>query len=425
MQLRTTLVTVIVTTFLLGAAENLSAQGPSNPSSETRGQVNHVKVYFEKGMYGGWPANHGIWSWRDEILVGFTKGYYKDLGPTRHHMDREKPELHMLARSLDGGETWTIEDPGAAGHLLIDGGFLQGIPREGAKIPELRECEGGIDFTHPDFALTVRTDNIDSGVSRYFYSYDRGKKWVGPCRLPNFGAPGTAARTDYIVNGRHDCMLFITAAKSNGEEGRPLCVQTTDGGASWNLVSWIGPEPKGFSIMPASVRLSPSEILVAVRNREGFKRWIGSYLSQDNGRSWQPLEDPVSDTGIGNPPALIRLRDGRLCLIYGYRAEPYSIRARLSSDQGRSWSEDIVLRDDGANRDIGYPRAVQRPDGKIVTVYYFNDRESGPERYIAATVWNPFGESQGSHLLRGGELSQIMLTEPEEDRGADLQSDPK
>ena len=67
----------------------------------------HVKVYYEAGRYGGWPANHGIWSWGDEILVGFSRGYYKDLGPTRHAIDREKPEEFWLARSLDGGETWT------------------------------------------------------------------------------------------------------------------------------------------------------------------------------------------------------------------------------------------------------------------------------------------------------------------------------
>jgi hypothetical protein len=383
------LITMLAVFMGLGTWEVVAARILSSQDSQEEPKVKHFKVYFESGRYGGWPANHGIWSWGNEILVGFTKGYYKDLGPTRHHMDREKPEIHMLARSLDGGAHWTIEDPGAKGYLLIDGGFLQGIPREGADIPELRECAGGIEFTHPDFALTVRTNNIDSGISRYFYSYDRGETWEGPCQLPNFGAPGTAARTDYIVNGRRDCMLFITAAKSNGEEGRPLCVRTNDGGATWRLVSWIGPEPEGFSIMPASVRLSPSEILVAVRNREGPKRWIGAYLSDNNGESWKPLKDPVPDAGIGNPAALIRLQDGRLCLVYGYRAAPYSIRARLSSDQGRSWSNDIVLRADGANRDIGYPRVVQRPDGKVVVLYYFNDLESGPERYIAATIWDP------------------------------------
>jgi len=31
---------------------------------------------------------------------------------------------------------------------------------------------------------------------------------------------------------------------------------------------------------------------------------------------------------------------------------------------------------------------VQRPDGKMVTVYYFNDAPDH-ERQIAATVWEP------------------------------------
>ena len=53
-----------------------------------------------------------------------------------------------------------------------------------------------------------------------------------------------------------------------------------------------------------------------------------------------------------------------------------------------TWSDDYVLPDDGA-RDVGYPRVVRRPDGKIVSVYYFTDAETGPERYIGATLWNP------------------------------------
>ena len=47
--------------------------------------VRHVNVYLVKGRFGGWPANYGIWSWGDEILVGFSRGYYKDLGD-RHHI---------------------------------------------------------------------------------------------------------------------------------------------------------------------------------------------------------------------------------------------------------------------------------------------------------------------------------------------------
>ena len=48
-----------------------------------------------------------------------------------------------------------------------------------------------------------------------------------------------------------------------------------------------------------------------------------------------------------------------------------------------------MLRNDGLNRDIGYCRSVQRPDGKVVTTYYFSDAKSNPDRFIGATIWSP------------------------------------
>jgi hypothetical protein len=230
--------------------------------------------------------------------------------------------------------------------------------------------------------------DVNAGPSRFYYSTDRGKNWNGPFRLPLFDRKGIAARTDYIVNGKHDCQLFLTAAKDDGKEGRPFCAQTTDGGKTWNLVSWIGAEPKGYAIMPSTVRLGPDELLTAVRCREGQKSWIEAYRSRDDGKNWKYDGTPVPDTGEGNPPSMIRLKDGRVCLTYGYRAKPYGIRARLSEDGGRTWGKEIILRDDGGGRDLGYPRTVQRPDGKVVTVYYFHDQPDGA-RYIAATIWDP------------------------------------
>jgi len=362
-----------------------------SPVAEPDSVVNqHVTVYLEKGRFGGWPANHGIWIWGNEILVGFSRGYYKDLGPERHNIDREKPEEHVLARSLDGGETWTLEHPNENGYLLPQGKeALHGTGLPDVQLKKAAPCPGGIDFTHPGFAMTLRMTSVDAGTSLLSYSYDRGKTWEGPFALPNFDAPGTAARTDYLVDGKHACTALITAAKSNGKEGRPLCMRTVDGGATWSFVSWIGPEPKGFAIMPSSVRLSETHLVTAIRCQDETQRRISVYTSDDNGRTWTYLNDPVPNTGEGNPPCLIALKDGRLCLTYGYRAQPFSICAKLSADKGRTWGREIVLRNDGAGRDIGYPRSVQRPDGKVVTVYYFHDSKTGPERYIAATIWDP------------------------------------
>ena len=349
----------------------------------------HAKVYYEAGRFGGWPANHGIWSWGDEILVGYSRGYYKDLGATRHHIDRLKPEEFWLARSLDGGATWTHEHPAEKSFLIPRGESLHGIETPGLALPPIRTLREPMDFMHPDYALTLRMESVHAGTSRFEYSYDRGKTWSGPYRMPDFGTRGTAARTDYIINGKRDAFIFITASKRNGREGRPLCARTTDGGMTWKLVSWIGPEPKGFAIMPSTVRISDTELLTTLRQREGTFRWISAWRSQDNAKTWTYENDPVEYLGEGNPPMLNKLRDGRLCLTYGFRAYPYSIRARLSKDNGRTWGRQIVLRDDGVDRDIGYVRSVQRPDGKIVTIYYISDGQLGPERYIAATIWDP------------------------------------
>ena len=119
------------------------------------------------------------------------------------------------------------------------------------------------------------------------------------------------------------------------------------------------------------------------------RNWIDLYASDDDGATWEYMNRPVANTGMGgNPPTLTKLHGERLCLTYGYRDAPYSIRAKLSEDRGVTWGKEIILRDDGGNYDIGYPRTVQRADGKMVTVYYFNDHPDS-ERYIAATVWEP------------------------------------
>ena len=210
-----------------------------------------------------------------------------------------------------------------------------------------------------------------------------------------YGQTGIAARTDYLVSGPRECTIFLTASKPSGDEGRVFCARTIDGGRTFDFLSWIGPEPDGYAIMPASLRLSKSRILCAIRCRGARKdsspaeSWIDLYASDDNGKTWAYLNRPVPRTGKGgNPPALTRLRDGRLCLTYGYRDAPFNICARLSRDSGQTWPEEILLRGSAGNHDIGYTRTVQRSDGKMVTVCYFNDHPDA-ERYIAATIWEP------------------------------------
>lgn len=375
--------------------------------------LEHTIVYREPGRFAGWPANYGIWSWPrgaqpDEIVVGFVAGSLK-VPAAGHACDPARPFVTLQARSLDGGLTWAtapmpVAAPGGRA-LSADehvGPALRAATALAAGEPAQPGPCPGVDFSRPDFALLCGRTGLEAGAVSWFYtSQDRCRSWQGPYTLGAFGLPGIAARTDYLVLGPHDLLLVLTAAKTDGREGRPFCIRTADGGRTWRFVSWIGPEPDGFAIMPASVRIArpglpdAHRIVTAIRCRgaaEGGaeRAWIDLYTSDDEGESWQYMGRPVAHTGSwGNPPALIGIagQPAGLCLTYGYRDAPYGIRARLSRDGGETWGVERVLRANGGNRDLGYPRTVQRSDGRFVTVYYFNDAPDG-ERYIAATIWD-------------------------------------
>jgi hypothetical protein len=67
---------------------------------------------------------------------------------------------------------------------------------------------------------------------------------------------------------------------------------------------------------------------------------------------------------------------------YGHRRPPVGNQARVSGDNGRTWSEpEIVSRDD-----LGYPSTVELTDGTLLTVWYeaLQDR---PCAVLRQTTW--------------------------------------
>lgn len=362
--------------------------------------VEHVTVYRQPGRFAGWPANYGMWSFGDELVIVFVEGSFKNL-PNTHKRDPTKPFQVLQARSVDGGRTWQIEPFNgltpknrafsADEHMIPE--LWIGNPFEGENPP--CPLDEPIDFTDPETVVMVaRTTckSLPAPVFSWFYvSRDRCRSWRGPYMFT--GLPDSlllAGRTDIVPLSRHRALFMLTVHKSNGSEGRVCCVETCDGGKTFAFRSWLGDtEPSGFEIMPSTVRFPDGRLLTATRQQDEFGMGsIGLYESIDDGASWHRLPSPVPATGHrSNPPAMLRLLSGRVVLIYGYRNPPYSIRARISDDEGRSWSKEIILRDDGGDWDIGYPRAVLRYDGKVVIAYYFNTHTDG-ERFIAATIWD-------------------------------------
>jgi hypothetical protein len=52
------------------------------------------------------------------------------------------------------------------------------------------------------------------------------------------------------------------------------------------------------------------------------------------------------------------------------RRAPLGNQARLSDDEGRTWSEATLISADGTSTDLGYPSTVELEDHTLLTVWY-------------------------------------------------------
>ena len=342
-------------------------------------KAEHNIVYYEPERFAAWPANTGIWIWGDEILVGFLQAYNKE-NKYHHAIDQTKPMNPLYARSMDGGKTWKTEK--AADNFIYGN--------------EVKEFNGKINFAADGFALKNR-DNT------FCFSYDKGYSWEGPFYYPDFGLGEMTSRTDFLVENSDEAFVFTSVKDKRVQsplQDRAIVIKTNDGGKNFEFVGYMTEMDTIRSVMPATVRVDDTHLISALRRRldppvddkYGLpQNWIDVYESLDNGKSWKFLAKIANtDTGIrnGNPPSMVRLKSGKIAVAYGYRGVPYSIRARVSSDNGKTWSKEIILRDDARIWDIGYCRSVVREDDKVVTVYYFSTEEK-TERHIASTIWSP------------------------------------
>ena len=382
-KLRITVTGVILSIFAISIHSSCD-----NSSNDTA--VDYVVVASEQDRYFGWPANNGLWSWDNgrEILVGHTDGPHDEEGG--FHSIGE-PQLTKLARSLDGGRTWTSEDPD---------NFV-GKDGEPVAFP------GNINFGHSDFALRVSASGYhgnDDPVGRFFISYDRGKTWSGSYLFnelhdaEELEGMRITSRTSYLVTGANSAQIIMTASNPElqhaSRRDKPFVAETTDGGKTFKFISWVVPwsDDCNRAAMPSTVRTTDGKIIVAVRVRNprdgDIPCWIDTYTSEDNGRTWSFLSK-VGETGLhnGNPAGLALLSDGRLACSYANR-NLRQMLVRFSSDNGKTWGEEIVIRDNQHTYDMGYPQMIQNADGKMVAIYYLA-REERPHSYIEAAIFQP------------------------------------
>lgn len=378
-----------------GLATFVAATGWSrNAKAAPRADVRDIKVIsHQPHLYHGWPtlarrAN-------GELLLVCSGGREEHVCP----FGRVE-----LMRSGDGGETWSwprvvldgpIDDRDAGVVETADGSILITTFTSLAYEPILNR------------ALTAKPGDKHGmppeKLARWQAAHNRiaaeqRQKDIGCWMIrSDDGGVTFSARFDCLVDSPHgpivlsDGRLLYAGKEVLKPDGRVAVAESTDDGKTWRILSDIPVRPgdnKADYHELHAVEAADGRIIVQIRNHnKANHRETLQCESSDGGKTWTiPHEIGV----WGLPSHLLRLKDGRLLMTYGYRRKPYGNQARVSRDNGITWSEPLIISDDGVSTDLGYPSTVELDDGTLVTVWY-ERMEGSPRAVLRQARWNLSG----------------------------------
>ena len=294
-----------------------------------------------------------------------------------------------LMRSRDGGESWSFprvvidgpiddRDAGvletAAGSLLIT--TFTSVAYE-KRLAKAAAQEAGSDEAWPPGKIqrwlgvherlgpAQREIELGSWMIR---STDGGCSWSKPYRCPVNSPHGPIQLSDgrLLYAGK-----LFWHGRAGQRQGRIGICESVDDGKNWRWTAEIPTRPgDDFSEYHElhAVEAADGRIVAQIRdhNPTNYRQTLQSE-SSDGGKSWST---PRAIGVEGYPSHLLRLQDGRLLMSYGHRAPPLGNQARISEDHGLSWSQAMILSDDGASTDLGYPSTVELEAGRFLTVWY-------------------------------------------------------
>lgn len=191
-------------------------------------------------------------------------------------------------------------------------------------------------------------------------------------------------------------LLYLGKCYLRDQTSGPIrAIRSANGGRTWQDLGVV-PNPEGARnenfAEPHVAELPSGRLVGLIRSRPWRDNFPDFHMyqteSDDGGSTWSRARA----TGIyGSPAHLLVHSSGTLVCSYGHRMAPYGIRAMLSRDGGRTWQADLVLRDDGASLDLGYPASVELPDGSLFMVYYYHVR-AGEKCSLLWTRWKLPGQ---------------------------------
>lgn len=357
----------------LGQSAILGLSGIGFPHIRTRSAtpthrlIDLKTISHQSNLYHGWPTL--ALQKNGDLLASWSGGREGHVCPFGQV---------VFMRSKDGGESWcwprVILDSGLddrdSGILETQKGTLLATTFTSlAYEPILQRAQdnGSWDAdkmrrwmaAHHRLTEKERQNELGQWMIR---SEDGGKTWSG--KYPT------------VVNSPHgpiqlkDGRLIYVGKELWTGQRRIGVSESTDDGKTWKWLSQIptreGDDPAEYHELHA-VEMPDRRIVAQIRNHNAtHARETLQCESMDGGRTWTK---PRSIGVWGLPSHLLRLRDGRVLMTYGYRRTPYGNQARMSED-GRRWSEPLTVSNDGASGDLGYPSTVELKDGTLVSIWY-------------------------------------------------------
>jgi len=351
-----------------------------------------IVIYQDDKFYSAFPSV--VRRPDGELLVAFRRApERRALGePGTSHTD---PNSYLvLVRSRDEGKTWSqtpeliYADPfgGSQDPCMVqlrDRSILCSSYGWALLQPEAAGKLKGV-FRHGNFVF------LGGYLLR---STDDGHSWQGPILPPPvpsestlglFGQPVPAYNRGAIWEGKDGRLYWVVAANNSlsPRKTETHLLISADKGNTWIYSCPVARDEK-VTFNETSLYQTPKGDLVAFMRTADFDDHTATARSVDGGKSFRPWQDAGFK---GHPHYALRLPDRRVLLVYGYRHRPFGIRARVLDAEctNVSSAEEIVLRDDGGNGDLGYPWATMMSRNRALVVYYFNVGDG--TRHIAGTI---------------------------------------
>ena len=276
-------------------------------------------------------------------------------------------QLAFARFSSDNGATWTkprllFEFPRGVGKGRYEGNAIGGIfsdKRGGIHIVGRRWTSWSWEkFKGKAFVFHVKSD-------------DNCKTWSKVQAIPTGYNYSGIHQPLVLKNGR--IVLPIWHAFDDKRDWGSICALSDDRGKTWRMSGEMGPTLKDEQ---SGVELSDGRIFMLFRKYEGG-RLIETY-SSDNGLTWQGIRESRF-VAPASPPALRRLKDGRIILIWNNSQKPKHVFNRLvlaaaiSKDDGKTWQGyREIARTSGVPGPKGwvcYPYITQNVDGTVIVTY--------------------------------------------------------